>query len=59
MGGRRLTWGPSYGRTLGYEEKLPAKLLQKAKVVRRFDNERFFELYIDLMTRPTPIQSGP
>ena len=51
-------WGPSYGRTLGYEEELPAKLLQKAKVVRRFDNERFFKLYVDLMTRPTPA-SGP
>ena len=53
------TWGPSYGRTLGYENELPAKLLQKAKVVRRFDNRRFFAFYIDLMTRPTPIQSGP
>ena len=49
-------WGPSYGRTLGYEEELPAKLLQKAKVVRRFDNDRFFKLYVDLMTRPTPVR---
>jgi purine nucleosidase len=50
------TWGPSYGRTLGYEEELPAKLLQKAKVVRRFDNDRFFKLYVDLMTRPVPVR---
>jgi inosine-uridine nucleoside N-ribohydrolase len=50
------TWGPSYGHTLGYEEELPAKLLQKAKVVRRFDNDRFFKLYVDLMTRPVPVR---
>ena len=50
------TWGPSYGRTLGYEEERPAKLLQKAKVVRRFDNERFFKLFVDLMTRPVPVR---
>jgi inosine-uridine nucleoside N-ribohydrolase len=50
------TWGPSYGHTLGYEEERPAKLLQKAKVVRRFDNDRFFKLYVDLMTRPVPVR---
>jgi inosine-uridine nucleoside N-ribohydrolase len=48
-------WGPSYGRTLGYEEELPAKLLQKATIVRRFDNDRFFTFYVDLMTRPVPV----
>jgi inosine-uridine nucleoside N-ribohydrolase len=52
------TWGPSYGRTLGYEQETPAKLLQKAKVVMRFDNDRFFKLYVDLMTRPTPVRSS-
>ena len=49
------TWGPSYGRTLGYEEEPPAKLLQNAKVVRRFANDRFFNLYVDLMTRAVPV----
>ncbi len=49
-------WGPSYGRTLGYEEEPPAKILQKAKVVRRFDNDRFYKLYVDLMTRPVPVK---
>jgi len=49
------TWGPSYGRTLGYADELPAKVLQKAKVVRRFDNERFYKFYVDLMTRPVPV----
>jgi inosine-uridine nucleoside N-ribohydrolase len=49
-----ITWGPSYGRTLGYREAPPAGVLQKAKVVRRFDNARFYELFADLMTRPVP-----
>lgn len=51
-----VTWGPSYGRTLGYAERPPANVLRKAKVVRRFDNERFYKLFVDLMTRPVPVQ---
>jgi inosine-uridine nucleoside N-ribohydrolase len=51
-----VNWGPGYGRTLGYGEQPPAKLLQKAKIVRRFDNERFYKLYVDLMTRPVPVR---
>jgi inosine-uridine nucleoside N-ribohydrolase len=52
-----VTWGPSYGRTLGYREPGPGRLLQKARVVRRFDNDRFFRLYVDLMTRPVPVRT--
>ena len=48
---------PSYGRTLGFGEQPPANLLQKAKIVRRFDNERFYKLYVDLMTRPVPVRA--
>ena len=53
-----ITWGPSYGRTLGYRaaQTPPGGYLQKSKVVRRFDNERFFKLYVDLMTRSVPVQ---
>jgi inosine-uridine nucleoside N-ribohydrolase len=51
-----ITWGPGYGRTLGYLEPHSANLLQKAKVVRRFNNDRFFRLYVDLMTRPVPVR---
>jgi inosine-uridine nucleoside N-ribohydrolase len=51
-----VNWGPSYGRTLGFRKPPPANLLQKAKVVRRFDNDRFFKLYVDLMTRPVPVR---
>lgn len=50
-----ITWGPGYGRTLGYRDPGAANRLQKAKIVRRFDNARFFRLYIDLMTRPVPV----
>jgi purine nucleosidase len=51
-------WGPSYGRTLGYldAQKPAANHLQKHKVVLRFDNERFFKLYVDLLSRPAPVQ---
>ena len=52
-----INWGPSYGRTLGYREPPPANALQKAQVVRRFDNDRFFKLYVDLLTRPVPVRS--
>jgi purine nucleosidase len=48
-------WGPSYGHTLGYREPQPANLLQKATIVRRFDNQRFLKLYVDLMTRAVPV----
>ena len=52
-----ITWGPSYGRTLGYRQQQtpPANYLQKCKVVQRFDNQRFFELFVDLLTRPVPV----
>lgn len=51
-------WGPSYGHTLGYRDaqKPAANHLQKHKVVVRFDNERFFKFYVDLLTRPVPVQ---
>src|SRR5262245_18830226 len=53
-------WGPSYGHTLGYldTQKPAANHLQKHKVVLRFDNERFFKLYVDLLTRPVPVLRG-
>jgi inosine-uridine nucleoside N-ribohydrolase len=31
--------------------------LQKATIITRFDNARFFDLYVDLLTRPVPIES--
>src|SRR5436309_7277778 len=51
-------WGPSYSHTLGYlgAQKPAADHLQKHKVVLRFDNDRFFKLYVDLLSRPVPVQ---
>jgi inosine-uridine nucleoside N-ribohydrolase len=53
-----INWGPSYGRTLGYRQPQtpPANYLQKCKVVQRFDNERFYQLFVDLLTRPVPVR---
>jgi hypothetical protein len=30
--------------------------LQKATIITRFDNARFFDFYVDLLTRPVPIK---
>jgi inosine-uridine nucleoside N-ribohydrolase len=49
-----IAFGPGYGRTYGYWQEQPTKLLHKVKVVKQFDNRRFFDLYVDLMTRPVP-----
>jgi inosine-uridine nucleoside N-ribohydrolase len=50
-----VTWGPAYGRTLGYAEQPPAGMLRRATVVKRFDSARFYRLFEDLLTRPTPV----
>jgi inosine-uridine nucleoside N-ribohydrolase len=49
------SYGQGYGRTFGYPQARAAAYMQKAKVVRRFDNERFYQLFIDLLTRPVPV----
>lgn len=46
------TFGPNYGRALGYYKNSPDDALETADVVFRIDNDRFFDLYVDLMTRP-------
>ncbi|WP_447740021.1 nucleoside hydrolase [Variovorax boronicumulans] len=43
------------GRSIGYTTPPAGTSLQKMTVVKKFDNARFFELYIDLLTRPVPI----
>jgi inosine-uridine nucleoside N-ribohydrolase len=54
-----ISFGPGYGRTYGYWHEQPARLLQKMKVVKRFDNRRFFDWYVDLLTRPVPVAPAP
>ncbi len=47
------TFGPNYGRSIGYYRNAPQGALEPPEdVVFRIDNERFFDLYTDLMTRP-------
>ncbi|QFZ82376.1 nucleoside hydrolase [Variovorax paradoxus] len=43
------------GRSIGYTAPPAGVPLQKMTVVKKFDNARFFELYVDLHTRPVPI----
>jgi purine nucleosidase len=51
-------FGIDYGRTIGYRAVMPDnKYLQKAKIVKKIDLERFEQTYIDLMTRPIPVVS--
>jgi inosine-uridine nucleoside N-ribohydrolase len=49
-------YGQGYGRTFGYPQERAAPYMRKARVIRRFDNDRFYRLFIDLMTRPTPVR---
>ncbi|MFH0134898.1 nucleoside hydrolase [Variovorax sp. VaC1] len=46
---------PDNGRSIGYVSQPPGPALQKLTVVKKFDNARFFTLYVDLLTRPVPI----
>ncbi|MDQ0588598.1 nucleoside hydrolase [Variovorax paradoxus] len=43
------------GRSVGYASQPAGPALQKMTVVKKFDNARFFELYVDLLTRPVPV----
>ena len=43
------------GQSIGYAAQPAGPALQKMKVVKKFDNARFFELYVDLLTRPVPV----
>jgi len=43
------------GRSIGYASQPAGPTLQKMTVVKKFDNARFFALYVDLLTRPVPI----
>lgn len=50
-------FGPNYGRSIGYYEDPPVAGLQKVQFINRIDNDRFWDLYVDLMTRPVPVQA--
>ncbi len=47
---------PDNGRSIGYAQQPEGAALQKVKIVKQFDSKRFFELYVDLLTRPVPVR---
>jgi inosine-uridine nucleoside N-ribohydrolase len=50
-------FGPDYGRSLGHTKNPPVGT-RKAKVVYRVDLDRFWAMYVDLLTRPVPGAAG-
>lgn len=51
--------GVDNGRSIGHRHRWKRRDLRKVEIVRRFDNARFIEWYVDLMTRPVPVMRGP
>jgi len=50
------TVGVDDGRSIGYGDTPPPGLpLQKVTVITGFDSPRFFDFYVDLLTRPVPV----
>ena len=49
------SFGANDGKSTGYASSPPAGL-QKMTIVKRFDNARFFDFYVDLLTRPVPVK---
>ncbi|MEJ8847930.1 nucleoside hydrolase [Variovorax rhizosphaerae] len=43
------------GQSIGYPAQPAGPRLQKMKIISKFDNARFFNFYVDLLTRPVPI----
>jgi inosine-uridine nucleoside N-ribohydrolase len=50
------SYGEGYGRTFGYPQMRAAPYMRKARIIQRFDNDRFYRLDVDLMTRPVPVR---
>ncbi|CAH2924073.1 MAG: Inosine-uridine preferring nucleoside hydrolase (EC [uncultured Paraburkholderia sp.] len=48
------SFGANDGKATGYPSSPPAGL-QKMTIIKRFDNQSFFNLYVDLLTRPVPL----
>ncbi|MFM0017503.1 nucleoside hydrolase [Paraburkholderia azotifigens] len=48
-------FGANDGKATGYASSPPAGL-QKMTIIKRFDNARFLDFYVDLLTRPVPVK---
>ena len=49
------SFGANDGKATAYASAPPGGL-QKMTIVKRFDNARFFDFYVDLLTRPVPVK---
>jgi purine nucleosidase len=49
-------FGSNYGHAIGYHSNLPTEPLQKALVIKTIDDARFYDFYVDLLTRPVPVR---
>jgi hypothetical protein len=49
--------GPDNGRSRAWASARPG--LQTTTIVERFDNRRFFDFYVDGLTRPVPVSASP
>lgn len=50
-----ITVGVDNGRATSRTTPPAGPALQKMTIVKKFDNARFFDLYVDLLTRPVPV----
>ena len=46
-----ITFGPNYGRSMAYDANPPANL-QKMKIMKNIDRPRYWNMFVDMMTRP-------
>ncbi len=51
------SFGGDYGHAIGYFSNLQTDLLQKCLVIKTINNKRFYDFYVDLLTRPVPVQA--
>jgi len=46
-----ITFGPNYGRSMAYDAN-PPSFLQKMKIMKNIDRPKYWNMFVDMMTRP-------
>ena len=46
-----ITFGPNYGRSMAYDTN-PPTFLQKMKIMKNIDRTKYWNMFVDMMTRP-------
>jgi purine nucleosidase len=49
------SFGGDYGRAIGFRRNSPTGHLAQSVVIKSIDNPRFYDFYVDLLTRPVPV----